>query len=70
MTTRTEQVVAKALEAIGGDRYLLTSAVGKRAEELSQGAEPSIAIDDKKMKYTDIALHEIAQGTITVTEEG
>lgn len=70
MIKRTEQIVAKALEAMGGDKYLLASAVGKRAEELSKGAESLIVIGDKKMKYADIALREIAEGKIIVTEEG
>lgn len=66
---RTEQVTAKALEKVGFDRYLLASAVGKRAEEISNGAQPLVEADTKKMKYTDIALLEIAEGKIIVHYE-
>lgn len=66
---RTEQVTAKALEKVGFDRYLLSAAVGKRAEEISKGAQPLIEADTKKMKYTDIALLEIAEGKIIVHHE-
>lgn len=66
---RLEQVVAKALERVGLDRYLLACAVSKRAAELSAGAQPLIDMNVKKMKNTDIALLEIAEGKITVTME-
>ncbi len=66
---RTEQVTAKALKNVNFDRYLLASAVGKRAEELAAGAQPLVELDPKKSKYTDIALHEIAEGKISVTLE-
>jgi DNA-directed RNA polymerase subunit omega len=66
---RLEQVAAKALEKVGFDRYLLSCAVSKRAAELSAGAQPLIDMNVKKMKNTDIALLEIAEGKITVTME-
>jgi DNA-directed RNA polymerase subunit omega len=66
---RLEQIAAKALEKVGHDRYLLASAVSKRAAELSNGAEPLVDINVKKMKNTDIALMEIAEGKITVNIE-
>ena len=66
---RVEQVTAKALKNVNFDRYLLASAVGKRAEELAAGAQPLIDLDPKKAKYTDIALHEIAEGKISVNLE-
>ncbi len=66
---RIEQVTAKALENAKFDRYLLATAVGKRAHELSNGAMPLVNMDPKKSKYTDIALHEIAEGKIFVTIE-
>jgi DNA-directed RNA polymerase subunit omega len=67
---RLEQVTAEALKKVNFDRYLLASAVGKRADELAQGAQPQVDLDPKKMKYADIALHEIAEGKITVGLEG
>ncbi|CUV66052.1 DNA-directed RNA polymerase subunit omega [Sulfurovum sp. enrichment culture clone C5] len=66
---RLEQVAAKALEKVGFDRYLLACAVSKRAIELAAGAQPKIDMNVKKMKNTDIALLEIAEGKITVTME-
>ena len=35
---RVEQVTAQALKNVNFDRYLLASAVGKRAEALANGA--------------------------------
>lgn len=67
---RTEQLAAKALEKVDFDKYLLANAVGKRAEAIANGAEPLLDIDTTEMKYTDIALQEIAEGKITVSLEG
>ncbi len=63
---RLEKITSKALEKVNFDRYLLSLAVAKRANELISGAEPLIDVDVKKMKYTDIALMEIAEGLIKV----
>ena len=38
--------------------------VSKRAEQLSNGAEPLIKADKNKLKLTDIALMEIAEGKV------
>ena len=67
---RTEQLTAKALEKVNFDKYLLANAVGKRAEEIAKGAEVLTEMDTTGMKYTDIALAEIAEGKITVSFEG
>jgi len=67
---RTEQLTAKALEKVNFDKYLLANAVGKRAEKIANGAEVLLDIDTTNMKYTDIALREIAEGKITVSLEG
>jgi len=67
---RTEQLTAKALENVNFDKYLLATAVGKRAEKIANGAEILLEIDTTNMKYTDIALREIAEGKITVSLEG
>jgi DNA-directed RNA polymerase subunit omega len=66
---RIEKITAKALENVNFDRYLLASAVGKRAEELAAGAQPLVDLDPKKYKYADVALLEIAEGKITVNLE-
>jgi len=66
---RVEQITAKALKNVNDDRYLLASAVGKRAEALANGAQPLVDLDPKKSKYADIALYEIAEGKITVSLE-
>ena len=66
---KIEQLTAKALELLEFDRYLLAVAVGKRAEEISQGAKPLVDMDPKIDKFTDIALVEIAEGKLVVTEE-
>jgi DNA-directed RNA polymerase subunit omega len=67
---RTEEITAKALEQLEFDKYLLSNAVGKRAEELSKGAKTLLDIDTTGMKYTDIALLEIAEGKLSVSLEG
>jgi len=66
---RVEQVTAKALKNVNFDRYLLASAVGKRAEELANGVQPLVDFDPGKSKYADIALQEIAEGKISVSLE-
>lgn len=38
--------------------------VAKRAEQLSMGEENLLDIDTRKMKFSDIALREIAEGKI------
>ncbi|SFV58042.1 DNA-directed RNA polymerase omega subunit [hydrothermal vent metagenome] len=67
---RTEELTAKALEKVDFDKYLLANAVGKRAEKIANGAQTLLDIDTAGMKYTDIALQEIAEGKITVSIEG
>ena len=67
---RTEQLTAKALEKVDFDKYLLANAVGKRAEAIANGVEVHLDIDTSGMKYSDIALQEIAEGKITVSLEG
>ncbi len=64
---RTEELTAKALERVNYDKYLLANAVGKRAEAIANGAKILLEIDTSAMKYTDIALQEIAEGKIIVS---
>ena len=66
---RLEQVTAKALERVNHDRYVLSKAVGKRAEELNSGVPPLVDMDIKKHKATDIAIHEIAEGKLKIEIE-
>lgn len=62
---RTEQVVSRALEKVQGDRYKLSLIVAKRVEMLAAG-EPVLLenVDTRKMKFSDIALLELAEGKI------
>jgi DNA-directed RNA polymerase subunit omega len=64
---RLEEMTAKALETAGIDRYQLALAVAKRAEELHNGATTKLNIDPKRIKPTDLALMEIAEGVITIS---
>jgi DNA-directed RNA polymerase subunit omega len=67
--TRLEQVTAKAMERVNNDRYLLSKAIGKRAEQLGAGSTPLVDMDIKKYKAVDIALYEIAEGKLKVELE-
>ena len=64
---RTEQIVAKALQVTGGDRYKLSLMITKRVEQLSAG-EPTLLkdVDTRKMKFADIAIMELAEGKISL----
>lgn len=69
MVTRTEQVIAKALEQTGNDRYKLSVLVFARVKELSVGVQPLLNYPDdylRKMEPCDIALQEIADGKVTL----
>jgi len=66
---KIEKLTAKALEKVEFDRYLLAVAVGKRAEEIAAGATPLVDMDPKVDKFTDIALVEIAEGKIIISDE-
>lgn len=63
---RIEEKVSKALKRLNNDRYILSIAVGQRADELSKGAKPLIENNTLDMKYTDIAIEEIASGVLIV----
>jgi len=66
---KIEKLTALALKRVDFDRYLLASAVGKRAEAIANGAAPMVAMDPKVEKFTDIALVEIAEGKIIISYE-
>ena len=64
---RIEETLSKALEKVNNDRYILSLAVGQRADELSKGAKPLLENSTvKNMKYTDIAISEIASGVLSI----
>ena len=64
---RLEEILAEALEKTNNDRYILSVAVGQRADELSKGAKPLLdSQQTKHMKYTDIAIREIASGVLII----
>ena len=64
---RLEEILAQALERVNNDRYILSVAVGQRADELSKGAKPLLDNEKtKNMKYTDIAIKEIASGVLVI----
>ncbi len=63
---RLEERMSKALKQVNNDRYILAIAVGQRADELSRGAKPLLEQNTQKMKYTDIAIDEIANGLLKI----
>ena len=63
---RLEERISKALNQVDNDRYILAIAVGQRANELSKGAKPLLELNTQKMKYTDIAIDEIASGLLKI----
>jgi len=67
---KIEKLTALALERVDFDRYLLAACVGKRAEEIANGASPLVNMDPKTEKFTNIALVEIAEGKIIISNEG
>lgn len=65
---RAEQIITKALQKVGDDRYKLALMVAKRAEQLSTGSS-ALVENIGKMKSVDIALLEIAEGKITLDND-
>ena len=63
---RLEERMSQALKRVNNDRYILSLAVGQRADELSKGAKPLLEQNTQKMKYTDIAIDEIASGLLVI----
>lgn len=61
---RPEEIAAKALESVNGDRYKLSLMVAKRASELHSGAKVLVDVDTRGLKFADIALLEIASGKV------
>lgn len=64
---RPEEIAAKALEIMNGDRYKLSLVVAKRANQLHNGQKPLVEIPNiKNYKFADIALMEIAEGKVAL----
>ncbi|CCB79594.1 MULTISPECIES: DNA-directed RNA polymerase subunit omega [Helicobacter] len=63
---RTEEIVAKALEKVDSDRYVLSNLIFSRVKQLGAGAHPLVPVDTKIHKLTDIAILEIAEGKISL----
>lgn len=63
---RLEERISAALKYTNNDRYILSIAVGQRADELSKGAKPLLSQNTQNMKYTDIAIDEIASGLLKI----
>ena len=59
---RLEERISRALKQVDNDRYILAIAVGQRADELSKRCKTTFSPKYQKMKYTDIAIDEIANG--------
>ncbi len=67
MNIKIEELTAKVLEANPDlDRYQLSLAVAKRADELSTGAPSKLSVSAKEVKPTDLALMEIAEGLVSI----
>ncbi len=67
MQIKIEELTAKVLEANPDlDRYQLSIAVAKRADELVSGAVSKLSVSVKEIKPTDLALMEIAEGLVKV----
>ena len=62
---RLEQIIAKALDNLNGDNYLLALVVAQRSEQLARGSKPLLSKEYLKkyqiIKSVDIAIHEIAE---------
>ncbi len=66
---RIEQIIAAALKQTDNDRYKLSVAVAKRVRQIQNGAQILVEADLKKEEPSDVALREIAQGLITISED-
>ena len=65
---KVEELTAKILEQNPNtDRYQLALAVSKRADQLTNGAPSKLSVNAKKMKASDLALMELAEGLITIS---
>ena len=64
---KIEELTAKILdENLNLDRYQLAVAVAKRCDELENGAITKLNVNTNRIKSTDLALMEIAEGLVIV----
>ncbi len=64
---KIEELTAKILdENTNIDRYQLAVAVSKRCDELENGAISKLNVNTSRVKSTDLALMEIAEGLVVV----
>jgi len=64
---KVEELTAKILnENPNMDNYQLAIAVAKRCDQLENGATSKLNIDPSKIKSSDLALMEIAEGLVVV----
>lgn len=67
MHINIEELTAKVLEQNPEiDRYQLSIAIKKRADELSNGAPSKLSVTTKDIKPIDLALMEIAEGLVKI----
>jgi DNA-directed RNA polymerase subunit omega len=64
---RLEKITAKALEQVDNNRYLLTTAVAKRVNQLLNGEPTYLKRDVKEEEPTNVAIEEIAEGYLKIT---
>jgi DNA-directed RNA polymerase subunit omega len=66
---KVEELVAKILDNNPSlDRYMLAIAVAKRADELLDGAQSKLNVNQKHMKASDIALMELSEGLLIIKD--
>jgi len=64
---KIEELTAKILdENLNLDSYQLAVAVAKRCDELENGAISKLNVNTNRIKSTDLALMEIAEGLVIV----
>ncbi|TQR60316.1 DNA-directed RNA polymerase subunit omega [Campylobacter troglodytis] len=68
MEERMEKIAARALANMNNDRYKLSLAIAKRAEELANGATPLVDLDKSRIKLADIALIEVAENKLSLDD--
>lgn len=68
MEERMEKIAARALANMNNDRYKLSLAIAKRAEDLANGATPLVDLDKSRIKLADIALIEVAENKLSLDD--
>jgi len=64
---KIEELTAKVLnDNPNVDRYQLAIAVASRADELDSGSVSKLNVNTSRIKSTDLALMEIAEGLVVI----